>query len=73
MTCGWSQHHQEGLVLVSGLEEGQGPVVDEISVVIILIIVPVLLLSAINRQGVVVIILIIIMILIICQIKMSIM
>ena len=54
MACGWSQHHQEGLLLVSGLEEGQGPLVDEVSVVISLIIVPVLLFSAINRQGVVV-------------------
>ena len=54
MACGWSQHHQEGLLLVSGLEEGQGPLENEVSVVICLVIVPVLLFSAINRQGVVV-------------------
>lgn len=49
-----SEHHQEGFLLVPSLEEGQGPVVYEVSVVILRISVPVLLFSAIDRQGVVV-------------------
>lgn len=55
MACRWSQHHQEWLVCVPVIEEGEGAVVDEVSVVILAVVVSMLLLLAVDGQGVVVI------------------
>ena len=51
----WSQHHQEWLLLVPVIQECQGPVIDEVSVVVLTIAVSMLLCHTIHWQGVIVV------------------